>query len=53
MEKTLELVRVIESTGVVALAVHGRTRDERPQHSNRNSTIAEIANMCKVPVIAK
>lgn len=30
LDATLALVRVIESTGVAAFAVHGRRKDERP-----------------------
>ena len=33
LEKTLELAKIIESTGIAALAVHGRTKDERPNHT--------------------
>ena len=32
MTQTLSLVRTIVETGVEALAVHGRTKDERPNH---------------------
>lgn len=32
MEDTLDLIRIIESTGVSALAVHCRLIDERPRH---------------------
>ena len=32
MTQTLSLVRTIVGTGVEALAVHGRTKDERPNH---------------------
>ncbi|XP_076448991.1 tRNA-dihydrouridine(20) synthase [NAD(P)+]-like [Babylonia areolata] len=52
VEETVKLAKLIESTGVVALAVHGRTRDERPQHKNRNGTIRAIAQALSIPVIA-
>lgn len=31
-EETIRVVKELESTGISAIAVHGRTRDERPQH---------------------
>ncbi len=53
LEKTLELVKVIESTGVTAFAVHGRTKDERPNHANHVDVIQEVVKAAtKVPVIA-
>lgn len=53
IEETLNLVKDLESTGIAAIAVHGRTKAERPQHANRNKTIAEIARVLRIPVIAK
>ena len=53
IKDTLTLVRLIESTGVAALAVHGRLKDERPQHKNRNHEIKRIADAVDIPVIAK
>jgi tRNA-dihydrouridine synthase 2 len=52
LEDTLELVKLIESTGVEAIAVHGRTKEERPQNPNRNNVIKAIAQTIKIPVIA-
>uniref|UniRef100_T1K9A9 DUS-like FMN-binding domain-containing protein n=2 Tax=Tetranychus urticae TaxID=32264 RepID=T1K9A9_TETUR len=52
LEKTLELVKIIQSTGVSAVAVHGRTKDERTQHKNRNDYIREISRYLTIPVIA-
>lgn len=51
--KTLELVKAFESTGISAIGVHGRTKVERPQHKNRNDMIKFIASNVKIPVIAK
>lgn len=31
-EETIEHVKELVSTGIKAIAIHGRTRDERPQH---------------------
>lgn len=53
IEDTLDLVQQLESTGIAAIAVHGRTRTERRQHPNRNDTIKKIAESVKIPVIAK
>ncbi|XP_053203485.1 tRNA-dihydrouridine(20) synthase [NAD(P)+]-like [Panonychus citri] len=52
LENTLELVKIIQSTGVSAIGVHGRTKDERPQHKNRNDFIREISRYLSIPVIA-
>uniref|UniRef100_A0A2P2I822 tRNA-dihydrouridine(20) synthase (NAD(P)+)-like n=1 Tax=Hirondellea gigas TaxID=1518452 RepID=A0A2P2I822_9CRUS len=49
---TLTLCRIIERSGVAAIAVHGRKKDERPQHPNNESVIAEIARVINIPVIA-
>lgn len=53
LEDTIELCKMIESTGVAAIAIHGRTRPERPHHKNRTDYIAKITEVLKIPVIAK
>ena len=45
LEKTLELAKIIESTGVAAVAVHGRTKDERPNHTNNVAYIQAVAKV--------
>ncbi|OON23313.1 hypothetical protein X801_00772, partial [Opisthorchis viverrini] len=52
LEKTLALVKLIESTGVAALTVHGRTPSERPRHRNHDEVIAAVASAVSIPVIA-
>ncbi|KAG5448395.1 tRNA-dihydrouridine(20) synthase [NAD(P)+]-like protein [Clonorchis sinensis] len=52
LEKTLTLVKLIESTGVAALTVHGRTPSERPQHRNHDEVIVAVASAVSIPVIA-
>nr|XP_009858018.1 tRNA-dihydrouridine(20) synthase [NAD(P)+]-like [Ciona intestinalis] len=52
IDKTLELVRIIESTGVAALAVHGRYKHERPRHPVHCDVIKAITETVKIPVIA-
>ncbi|XP_062619891.1 tRNA-dihydrouridine(20) synthase [NAD(P)+]-like [Saccostrea cucullata] len=52
LEDTLKLARLIESTGVSAIGVHGRTKEERPRHPNRNDVIKTISETLSIPVIA-
>ena len=52
IEATLNLVRVIEFTGVEALAVHGRTIKERPNNQNHLDFIQEVVKAAKIPIIA-
>jgi len=49
----VRLAQLIESCGVSAIAVHGRTRDERPNHRNHDDVIAAVAAAVSIPVIAK
>ncbi|KAG2211902.1 hypothetical protein INT47_004589, partial [Mucor saturninus] len=54
-EETINLVRMIISTGVKALTVHCRTRDQRPSEKAKWERLAEIVDFVKsisdVPVI--
>ncbi|XP_075392473.1 tRNA-dihydrouridine(20) synthase [NAD(P)+]-like isoform X3 [Tenrec ecaudatus] len=52
LEDTLSLVKRIEKTGIAAIAVHGRKREERPQHPVSCETIKAIAETLSIPVIA-
>lgn len=52
LEDTIELVKMIESCGVSAIAVHGRTKDQRPNHDNNNDCLREISRSVSIPVIA-
>jgi len=52
LEETIKLAKVIESTGVSALAVHGRTKEERPRHPVREGYIKAVAQAVGIPVIA-
>lgn len=52
LEETLQLCDTLTSTGIEAIAVHGRTIDERPQHSNRNDVLKQISDRLSIPVIA-
>lgn len=52
LDKTLELCELLQSTGISAIAVHGRTINERPQHVNRNEVLRKISERLSIPVIA-
>ncbi|XP_078688741.1 tRNA-dihydrouridine(20) synthase [NAD(P)+]-like [Branchiostoma floridae x Branchiostoma belcheri] len=52
LEDTLSLVKLIESTGVAAVAVHGRYKEERPRHPVHPDAIKAIAETVSIPVIA-
>ncbi|XP_003700598.1 dihydrouridine synthase 2 [Megachile rotundata] len=52
LNDTLELCELLASTGISAIAVHGRTVEERPQHANRNEVLREISKKLSIPVIA-
>lgn len=52
LEKTLELVKLIESCGVAAIAVHGRTKDQRSNYECEIDYIRAIKDCLKIPVIA-
>ena len=50
-EETLSLCKEIESTGVAALAVHGRTRFTRSSHPCNYDIIQKIKSIISIPVI--
>ncbi|XP_032180807.1 tRNA-dihydrouridine(20) synthase [NAD(P)+]-like isoform X2 [Mustela erminea] len=52
LEDTLSLVKRIERTGIAAVTVHGRKREERPQHPVSCEAIRAIAEALSIPVIA-
>jgi len=52
VEETLNLARMIETTGISALGVHGRLKEERPRHPCHNDIIKQVADALNVPVIA-
>ncbi|KAF9433111.1 hypothetical protein BGZ76_009879 [Entomortierella beljakovae] len=51
-EKTLKLVKMIEATGIKALAVHCRYRDQRPREKGHWDRFKEIADAISIPLIA-
>ncbi|XP_043382269.1 tRNA-dihydrouridine(20) synthase [NAD(P)+]-like isoform X2 [Chelonia mydas] len=52
LEDTISLVKRIEKTGVAAIAVHGRKKEERPQHPVHCEVIKAISEAVSIPVIA-
>ncbi|XP_059402067.1 tRNA-dihydrouridine(20) synthase [NAD(P)+]-like [Carassius carassius] len=52
LEDTVSLVKRIENTGVAAIAVHGRMREERPRHPVHCDYIQAVAESVSIPVIA-
>lgn len=52
-EDTLKLVELLMSSGIKAICIHGRTRDERPQHAVHTDIIHYVAKNVSIPVIAK
>ena len=47
-----EIARIAEASGIAALAVHGRTRDQQYNGTAEYETIALIKSMLRIPVIA-
>ncbi|XP_059848786.1 tRNA-dihydrouridine(20) synthase [NAD(P)+]-like isoform X2 [Hypanus sabinus] len=52
LEDTINLVKRIERTGVAAVAVHGRRKEERPQHPVHCDVIKALSEAVSIPVIA-
>ncbi|KAM9701118.1 tRNA-dihydrouridine(20) synthase [NAD(P)+]-like, partial [Menidia menidia] len=52
LEETIRLVQRIQSTGVAAIAVHGRFKEERPRHPVHCDYIQAIVQNVSIPVIA-
>jgi tRNA-dihydrouridine synthase 2 len=52
-DETIKHVKELASTGIKAIAIHARTRDERPQHSPHPEVIKAIAQdpEIKIPII--
>ena len=51
-EETIKVVKELESTGIAAIGIHGRTKDERPHHQVNTDIIKAIAAAINIPVIA-
>eukprot|EP00057_Strongylocentrotus_purpuratus_P031319 XP_784269.3 PREDICTED: tRNA-dihydrouridine(20) synthase [NAD(P)+]-like isoform X2 [Strongylocentrotus purpuratus] len=51
LEDTIALAKMIEQTGVAALAVHGRLTEERPRHPVHCDAIKAVADSISIPLI--
>ncbi|EDW82749.2 uncharacterized protein Dwil_GK10156 [Drosophila willistoni] len=49
---TIALVQKLAATGIAAIGIHARTRDERPQHQPHPDVLREVAQSVTIPVIA-
>ncbi|XP_051975634.1 tRNA-dihydrouridine(20) synthase [NAD(P)+]-like [Xyrauchen texanus] len=52
LEDTVDLVKRIEKTGVAAIAVHGRMKEERQRHPLHCDYIQAVVESVSIPVIA-
>ncbi|KAH8308548.1 hypothetical protein KR044_009128 [Drosophila immigrans] len=50
--ETIKLVRQLAATGIAAIGVHARTRDERPQHRPHPDVLQALADAVDIPIIA-
>ncbi|MBV8656731.1 MAG: tRNA dihydrouridine synthase DusB [Burkholderiales bacterium] len=51
-ENILRVAKLAEDTGIAALALHGRTREDMYTGQARYGLIAEVKRMLKIPVVA-
>ena len=54
LDKTLDLLKLIESTGVSAVSIHGRTSSQRRTEPNQNDVLTAVcnANSVAIPLIS-
>eukprot|EP01027_Heterolobosea_sp_BB2_P010173 GEZU01014956.1.p1 GENE.GEZU01014956.1~~GEZU01014956.1.p1 ORF type:complete len:212 (-),score=48.27 GEZU01014956.1:23-658(-) len=52
MDKTIDFVKMVEQTGVRAIAVHGRYVDQRPREPAHMHLLRHIVDAVSIPVIA-
>ncbi|XP_060661873.1 tRNA-dihydrouridine(20) synthase [NAD(P)+]-like [Drosophila nasuta] len=52
VEETIKLVQKLAATGIAAIGVHARTRDERPQHRPHPDVLRALADAVDIPIIA-
>lgn len=52
VEDTINLVNKFAATGISAIAIHCRTKDERPQHQPHPDVIKAVAQAVNIPIIA-
>ncbi|XP_035904059.1 tRNA-dihydrouridine(20) synthase [NAD(P)+]-like [Anopheles stephensi] len=51
-DETIALAKDLQSTGISAIGVHGRTKTERPRDPVNEDAIASVATALHIPVIA-
>ncbi|EDW00551.1 GH12926 [Drosophila grimshawi] len=49
---TINLVQKLAATGIAAIGIHARTRDERPQHRPHPDVLRAVASAVDIPIIA-
>ncbi|KAH8416366.1 hypothetical protein KR222_000735 [Zaprionus bogoriensis] len=49
---TIALVKRFAATGIAAIGIHARTRDERPQHRPHPDVLRAVAAAVDIPIIA-
>lgn len=49
---TIKLVQQLAETGISAVGIHARTREERPQHRPHPDVLRTVASAVDIPVIA-
>ncbi|KAH8373168.1 hypothetical protein KR009_000109 [Drosophila setifemur] len=52
VDETIRLVQKLASTGIAAIGIHARTRDERPQHRAHPDVLRAVAQAVSIPIIA-
>uniref|UniRef100_A0A2M4BKY6 Putative trna-dihydrouridine synthase n=1 Tax=Anopheles marajoara TaxID=58244 RepID=A0A2M4BKY6_9DIPT len=52
VDDTIKLARELQSTGISAIGVHGRTKTERPRDPVNEAAIARVSEALDIPVIA-
>ncbi|KAH8356501.1 hypothetical protein KR084_003055 [Drosophila pseudotakahashii] len=50
--QTIDLVQKLAATGIAAIGIHARTRDERPQHPAHPEVLRAVAQAVDIPIIA-
>ncbi|KAJ0181816.1 hypothetical protein K1T71_002538 [Dendrolimus kikuchii] len=51
-DETLTVVQKLITSGIKAIGIHGRTRNERPQHPVHTDIIQYVSDRVSIPVIA-
>ncbi|ALC49283.1 CG1434 [Drosophila busckii] len=49
---TINLVKKLAATGIAAIGIHARTRDERPTHRPHPDVLRAVASAVDIPIVA-